>query len=288
MCSVTLSQASRRPDLRTIVLARRLRGGARRGEGARSKRRADGYEFAELRGYVAGDDPRRIDWAASARAGGLQTRLFFEDHSLFWATALDPSASMEVGRVQSGASVARQAAQVWFAAAAAGDKCAWAGSKRLVKPAARGRIAGRICAEQREPAAASYELVLRCALHTLPRGTVLLLVSDFYDLDALHPLLQACGSRFDTMALVIRDPWHDGLQLRGFVTLRDAETGRTARLFLGRRERQRFTIAVHEREVHTIAALDRCGISSAGVAPNAVEEAVIAAALDGVRTRGHR
>jgi len=32
--------------------------------------------FAELRGYVAGDDPRRIDWAATARAGALRRASF--------------------------------------------------------------------------------------------------------------------------------------------------------------------------------------------------------------------
>jgi len=280
---VTSLQAFRRPDLRSIVLARRSRAGTRRGEGAPSKRRADGYEFAELRGYMAGDDPRRIDWAASARAGSLQTRVFFEDHSLLWATALDPSASMEVGRTQSGSSLAQEAAQFWFAAAAAGDRCAWAGSDRLVKPAARGRTAARVCSEQREAPAGSYEPVLQCALNSLPRGSVLLLVSDFYDFETVHSLLQSCVARFDTMALVIRDPWYDELPLRGFTVVRDAETGQTVRLFLGGRERERYAKAVREREVRTIEALDACGISSAAVASGSVEAAVIAAALDGVR-----
>ena len=82
--------------LRAAILARRRRGVP--GAGAPHPRRADGYEFAELREYQAGDDPRRIDWAATARAGGLQTRVMFEDHALVLAGALDASRSMLVGR----------------------------------------------------------------------------------------------------------------------------------------------------------------------------------------------
>jgi uncharacterized protein (DUF58 family) len=35
----------------------------------RSRARGEGLEFAELRPYTAGDDPRRIDWRATARRG---------------------------------------------------------------------------------------------------------------------------------------------------------------------------------------------------------------------------
>jgi uncharacterized protein (DUF58 family) len=35
----------------------------------------DGLAFSQLREYVQGDDPRRIDHAATARAGTLQTRV---------------------------------------------------------------------------------------------------------------------------------------------------------------------------------------------------------------------
>ena len=62
-----------------------------RGGGVASPRRSDGYEFAELRGYVEGDDPRRIDWAATARAGALQTRVVLEDVALVLAAAIDAS-----------------------------------------------------------------------------------------------------------------------------------------------------------------------------------------------------
>jgi hypothetical protein len=60
-------------------------------------------------------------------------------------------------------------------------------------------------------------------------------------------LLARLGARYDCTALVARDPWYAGLPLRGMVRLRGAEGG-TARLYVGRRERESFARAVRERE----------------------------------------
>lgn len=237
--------------LRLALLAAR-RDGAR-GIGASSARRSDGYEFAELRGYVEGDDPRRIDWAATARAGALQTRVVLEERSLSLAVALDASRSMHVGRTRTNYEVACAAATVWFGAAQDDDRCARIGARALVLRHARGRMSAAVCSREREAPGLPYDESLRLALATLPRGTRLLLASDFYDIAALAPLLRACANRFDCTALLMRDPWYDGLPLAGFVRLRDAETGAVANAFVDGRARERYRAAVERRER---AALD--------------------------------
>src|ERR1700693_977820 len=103
-----------------------------RGAGAPVKRRSDGYEFAELRAYVAGDDPRRIDWAATARADALQTRVLFGDHALTLAACIDGSTAMRVGRVRSVYDVACEAAEIWYGAAIDDDRCARVGGERII------------------------------------------------------------------------------------------------------------------------------------------------------------
>ena len=50
------------------ALLRGKRRPRRFGAGSPTMYRGDGYEFIELREYVPGDDVRRIDWAATARA----------------------------------------------------------------------------------------------------------------------------------------------------------------------------------------------------------------------------
>jgi len=53
--------------------------------------------------------------------------------------------------------------------------------------------------------------------------------------------------RCDATVLLARDPWHDGLPLRGLRRMRDAESGRSRLMYFGARERARFAAAVHAR-----------------------------------------
>jgi len=250
-----------------------------RGMGSASARRSDGYEFAELRGYVEGDDPRRIDWAATARAGGLQTRVVLEDRALHLAVAIDASHSMRVGRRRSAYDLACDAAHAWYSAATDDDRCERVGSRVLLLRDVRGRAAARACARESETLGAPFEVALRLALATLSRGTRLLVASDFHELDALAPLVRACAARFDVVALVARDPWHAELPLRGFVRLRDAESGRTVRAYLDRGARERYVRAVAEREAHACAALRRAGAHVASLDEGDGAQAAIARAL---------
>jgi len=245
------------PRLRRALLAGDRSGV--RGIGSASARRSDGYEFAELRGYVEGDDPRRIDWAATARAGGLQTRVVLEDRALQLAVALDSTGSMHVGRTRSGCDLAADAARVWFSAASDDDRCARIGERPMILRDVRGRAGARACAAQTDARTAAFAPALRLALATLSRGTRLLVVSDFLELEVLRPSLRACAARFVVAALVVRDPWYDDLPLGGFVQLRDAESGATARAYVDRRARERYKRAVIAREQATLDALHRLG-----------------------------
>jgi uncharacterized protein (DUF58 family) len=244
--------------LREALLAGRRDG--LRGQGAPGLRRSDGFEFAELREYVDGDDPRRIDWAATARAGALQTRVFLEERTLLLATALDASGSMRVGRARSNYELAAEAATVWYSAAADDDRCARIGAEALVLRGIPGRSGARACAAGRDAPGQPFEATLRLALATLPRGTRLLIASDFYELDAVEGFVRACARRFDVTALLVRDPWHAGLPLGGFVRLRDAESGRAVRVFVDRAARARFVRAVAVREAELLERLRRAGV----------------------------
>lgn len=68
---------------------------AREGEGGRrADRRGGRVEFAEHRPYVAGDDPRHIDWPAFARSGRLHVKEFERRDELAIVLVVDDSASM--------------------------------------------------------------------------------------------------------------------------------------------------------------------------------------------------
>jgi hypothetical protein len=100
---------------------------------------------------------------------------------------------------------------------------------------------------------------LATARAALPRGAALLGISDWYDLDdERYDLMTSLAARFDCTALVARDPWFDGLPLRGFVRMRGAEAGH-ARMWIGARERAAFARAVRERERLVTETLGKLG-----------------------------
>jgi uncharacterized protein (DUF58 family) len=226
------------------------------GAGSPTIYRGDGYEFVELRAYVPGDDVRRIDWAATARSGDLQTRVVLEDVALTLAAIVDASPSMHVGRGRPLRDAAQEALQSWFGAACGEDRCIRIDSDQVTPPALQ-RGAHRALAALPAPAAFDLKRALGTARGALPRGTALLAISDWYDLDTtLDRDLAELGARFDCTALVARDPWYDGLPLSGIVRLRGAEGGRV-RAWVGARERALYRDAVAVRETALLSRFAR-------------------------------
>lgn len=64
--------------------------------GHRSPARGQGMEFAEYRHYIAGDNPRHIDWGVYGRTDKLYVRTFQEERNLSVLIHLDSSNSMNV------------------------------------------------------------------------------------------------------------------------------------------------------------------------------------------------
>ena len=75
------------------VVSRRAFAG-HRGADRRTRKRGRGLEFADHRGYSAGDDFRHIDWKAYQRLGRLLLRLFDEEQDLPIYLFIDSSRSM--------------------------------------------------------------------------------------------------------------------------------------------------------------------------------------------------
>jgi uncharacterized protein (DUF58 family) len=225
--------------LRTAIL-RGARATPRGGGAVRGARPGDGFVFSQVRGYVEGDDPRRIDHAATARVGALQTRVYLEETALVLAAIVDESPSMRVGRRRPLALAATEAVRAWFGAMEGEDRAARIVDEGIVRDR---RAASLVHAN--EPF--RFAPALGIALRALPRGASLLAVIDGFDLPA-DELLAHVALRFDATVLLARDPWRDDLPLRGFVRLRDAETGRAHRAFVGKRTRARYHAAALARE----------------------------------------
>lgn len=225
--------------LRAAIL-RGARASARPGGATRGTRPGDGFAFAQLRAYVEGDDPRRIDHAASARVGALQMRVYLEETALVLAAIVDESASMRIGRRRPLAAAADEALRTWFGAIEGEDRAARVVDAGIVRDR---RAAPLVRAA--EPF--RFGAALATARRALPRGASLLAIIDGFDVPDDAALMQA-AHRFDATVLLACDPWRDDLPLRGLVRLRDAESGRVRRFFVGRRTRERYRAASHARE----------------------------------------
>jgi hypothetical protein len=144
---------------------------------------------------------------------------------------------MRAGKTRALMESAREAAQAWYDAADPGDRT--------------------VVLDVGEPF--DLQRAFHVAAAVLPRGAALLAIGDFWDLPAGDDALVMLGWRFDCTALLARDPWSDGLPLGGFVRMRDAETGVSARVFLGKNERERYVRAVRAREAALLERFAQCG-----------------------------
>jgi uncharacterized protein (DUF58 family) len=225
---------------------------ALRGSVPRARTNAnDGFVFSQLREYVQGDDPRRIDHAATARVGALQTRVYLEETSLVLAAIVDESGSMRIGRKRPLADAAGEAVRAWFGALEGEDQAVRIVDERVVRDRRAAPLVHATGPFQ-------FDAALAIALRALPRGASLLAITDGFDVPN-DDLLSRTALRFDATVLLARDPWRDDLPLRGFVRLRDAETGRVGRVFVGSRTRMRYREAAHAREAELQARFRDAG-----------------------------
>ncbi|MGH8221020.1 MAG: DUF58 domain-containing protein [Steroidobacteraceae bacterium] len=158
-----------------------------------SAHRGRGLEFQEVRQYVAGDDPRTIDWRVTARRGRPHTKLFREERERPVWLLVDLNASLFFGsrRQLKSAAVVRAAALLAWVAALGGDRIGaviTGAQGRRVLPA-RSRDAGvlpllaALCELQpRAPGGAAAHALTDAldALAPLARsGSIIFAVSDF-------------------------------------------------------------------------------------------------------------
>ncbi len=234
-----------------------------------SAQRGRGLEFQEVRPYVAGDDPRNIDWRVTARRGRPHTKLFREERErpVWLLVDLQPGLFFGSRRQLKSALVARTAALLAWVAALGGDRVgaviAHGAAETRILPA-RARQSGvlplldALLQSQPQapgqPAPLALEAAVRTLLPLVRPGSQILAVSDFAGLrteaDSLWRALAAHG---DLRLYWVADPLEEeGLPNGRF---RAGLPGRL-RLLEGARVRERWRQTWREREAR-IAALSQ-------------------------------
>jgi uncharacterized protein (DUF58 family) len=189
--------------------------------GHHSSHRGRGLEFQEVRPYVAGDDPRSIDWRVTARRGRPHTKLYREERErpVWLAVDLNPALCFGTRRQLKSAAIVRAAALLAWVAMLGGDRVGAAihdGSEVRVMPA-RPREAGVLALlaalvdlqprAPGRPGPQSLEGAVRALVPLVRPGSLVLALGDFAGLGAtVDACWAALGSHSAWRLVWVCDP----------------------------------------------------------------------------------
>ncbi len=233
-----------------------------------------GMEFASVREYTPGDEPRDIDRNVSARAGKPFVRQYIEERELTVVIAVDLSGSQEFGtadRLKRDAAV-EVGAGLALAALANNDKIGLAlftEGIELFLPPRKGRrhalaAVREILAYEPKKKGTNIGGSLSTLASMLKRRGILIVVSDFRD-KGFERALKLCAVKHDLIPVLIEDPRESALpDAPAIVELFDPETGTRAALDL-RGGGAALAREEQERRAELARTFRSCGLDAATV-----------------------
>jgi uncharacterized protein (DUF58 family) len=235
----------------------------------------DGVDFADLREYQPADDIRYIDWNVTARLTTPYVRQYVEDREICAWFLLDLSPSLSFGSalhekqtvlIDLVTTLARLLTRHGNRVGAVfyGDRV-----ERTI-PARGGRTQVlRLINDllQRPPSKPSaitdLAPLLRSALHSIKRRSLIVVVSDFISAPGWERELNALAQRHEVLAIRLWDPREVELPDVGPLILEDPETGE--QLYVDTHDRgfrRRFYEAARLREAALAEAFRRSGVDA--------------------------
>jgi uncharacterized protein (DUF58 family) len=191
-----------------------------------SRQRGEGMDFESLREYVPGDDPRRIDWRATARRGRLVSRLYQHERNHTVMIAVDASRLMggragSEGRSKLDAAV-DCALGLAYAALYAGDRAGLTvfdhEARVYLEPRAHradlGAFVEALAPVQSRLVEADYRVLARTLLGRRRRRALVVILTDFAEADAASMIapLSLLARRHRVLLVALRDRSFDALR----------------------------------------------------------------------------
>jgi len=215
------------------VIAKKIMAGVLRAD-RKSARKGISAEFADHRAYVPGDDPRYVDWHLFGRLEEVFLKLYREEENLHLTVLLDVSDSMDGGLINK----MNYALQVTAALAYIGMSNMDAVNvlpfgTRLAEGRwglkGRAKIFGLFDFLKAVEPAGKTDMtpVLREFVGRARRRGVVLVISDFYDLDGYAQALKYLRyKKHETYVIHVVDEEEEHPSVRGDLRLLDSEDGR--------------------------------------------------------------
>src|SRR5258708_4484571 len=193
----------------------------RQEESARRPRpfKAAGTDFESLRPYIAGEDPRNIDWKATARRGALISRNRQVEKGQQLAVLLDAGRLMAetIGEYSRLEHAINATVMLSYVAQKRGDALAVAAFSNQLEsflppvrgPALLGRVLESLYAVEARPVESDYWQVIARLMALLRRRSLVILLTDVLDATAsaglIHNLARA-AERHVVLCVVLPEP----------------------------------------------------------------------------------
>lgn len=222
--------------------------------------RGPGFDFDEHQPYRPGDDVRRIDWNVTARLNAPFVRRTHAERELNVMVVIDVTRSMEFGAAHYSKKEVMTFITGSLLFSAISDQInvgflAFSNRVLMYSPPRRTRASAWSVLEQcwsLAPPAGPTAMVpaIRHLTERLSKMSVVFLVSDFMTDENLFDSkeLRTLAAKHDVIGVVVEDPAEMMLpEGRGFISVRDLESGRQVRIGLSPRARGAYADAVRRR-----------------------------------------
>ncbi|MCK5115166.1 MAG: DUF58 domain-containing protein [Candidatus Aegiribacteria sp.] len=196
--------------------------------------RGHGMEFSDLRPYVEGDDPKRIDWNVYARTRTPFVKVFTEERELMVLLVVDLSGSLRFGSLNltKAERVAEVAAVLALSASESNDRIGMLTFSDKIHdyiPPEKGRkhalgLVRRILQVPDIQAHADLDNALKYMGRVMKRRALIFIISDFA-FPSGSRLLKAAVQKHDVVGIHVFDPRELHLPMMGRVRFRNPETG---------------------------------------------------------------
>lgn len=239
--------------------------------------KGQGMEFDEVREYQPGDDVRTIDWNVTARMGSPYVKRFVEERELLVLFLLDVSASGRFGSTGKTKleSAAEACAILAFSALRNNDKVGavlFSSEVEEYIPPDKGRrhvlhVIRKILHHRPRRLGTDVGNAFEFLLEVIKKRAVVFVVSDFLSPDFSRPLRLA-ASKFDLVAMKVRDRREVELPSAGLVRVWDQERGVERVIDLSSPARRRaFIEKARRREEELVGLFSRTGTDLIELAP---------------------
>ena len=230
----------------------------------------EGFEFAELREYVYGDDVRKIDWKTTAKLGKPFVKIYKEERELNVVVVTMLGGSMYFGTVKQKSDIAAEVtATLGFSAVKNADLFShmlfadklYDLSKPSKKLFSVHKAVDEITAFEPLGKVGDYQALTQTLSNRLKKKALLFIISDFVgEVD-----LKLLSKKHDVFAVIVRDKFEEDPSELGYLRLVDMETKQSFEGNIDAGALKAYKKALHENDEKLYRQFKKQGIRFAKI-----------------------